>query len=99
MQTSNQYNCEFFIGLGSGLSWLAWGLNKDVVFIDGEFDIGDMYLMSRMKNNIIANSTFSWWGAFLNKNENKKIIAPKKWFGPTSTLSDRDIIPDYWERM
>lgn len=41
----------------------------------------DMFLMSFCNNNIIANSSFSWWGAYLNKHENKKIVCPSKWFG------------------
>ncbi len=56
----------------------------------------DMYLMSQCNHNIIANSSFSWWGAYLNQNEGQEVIAPKKWF---NTLEMKEICPAEWMRM
>jgi hypothetical protein len=55
--------------------------------------------MSMCKHNIIANSSFSWWGAWLNSNPNKIVIAPKKWFGDRANLNESDIIPINWIRL
>jgi len=63
-------------------------------------DYIEMYLMSMCDHNIIANSSFSWWGAWLNENPNKIVIAPKKWFGPAyQGINDTDIIPETWIRI
>jgi hypothetical protein len=57
----------------------------------------DIHLMSKCKHQIISNSTFSWWGAWLNTNPNKCVIAPIQWF---KTLHDStDIVPEQWKRL
>lgn len=56
-------------------------LPEKFIFVEGNKDYEDLYIMSHCKNNIICNSTFSWWGAWLNNNPDKKVIAPSKWFG------------------
>jgi len=63
-------------------------------------DYGQMFLMSFCKNNIIANSTFSWWGAYFNLNENKKVTYPSKWFGKDSSHLDiSDLNPKSWIKI
>ena len=61
-------------------------------------DYEEMYLMSVCKHNIIANSSFSWWGAWLNRNADKVVVAPKQWFA-NMTVDQLDILPQNWIRI
>ncbi|MCE5324034.1 alpha-1,2-fucosyltransferase [bacterium] len=76
-------------------------LKYPITFIDhnGEDrDYEDLRLMSRCKHHIIANSSFSWWGAWLSSNSGKIVIAPAKWFNDPHKDS-KDIVPDSWQRI
>jgi len=92
-------NPTFFI-FSDDIEYAKMNLSANsIFFVDGnkgEDSWQDMYLMSQCKHNIIANSTFSWWGAFLNLHQNKIVIAPKRWW---YYLEKDDIIPEDWIRI
>lgn len=69
------------------------------LFLDGLKDYIELFLMSKGQNFIISNSSFGWWGAWLNTNGNKRVLAPTKWFGPAWNTCTKDIIPDNWEKI
>jgi hypothetical protein len=59
----------------------------------------DMRLMSIANHNVIANSSFSWWGAWLNITPGKMVIAPRQWFLDETRQSSRDLVPYDWRRV
>jgi len=72
--------------------------NHPLHFVDhnqGEDSYNDMRLMSLCKHHIIANSSFSWWGAWLNRSNEKIVVAPKHWFA-TEGRDTKDLIPAGW---
>jgi len=67
------------------ISWCKETFRFDQqLFVEGNTNLEDLWLMSMCNHNIIANSSFSWWGSWLNKKENKIVVAPNKWFGDFS---------------
>lgn len=76
--------------------------NLPIVFVSRDYagykDSGHLALMMSCKNFIIANSSFSWWAAWLASNENKVVVAPKNWFG-RSDINTSNRIPKEWIRI
>ncbi|HEY2251916.1 MAG TPA: alpha-1,2-fucosyltransferase [Planctomycetaceae bacterium] len=66
----------------------------------GEPDYLDLALMSMCRHHVIANSAFSWWGAWLNAEPGKIVVAPACWLGPAFVgWTDRDLVPEGWTRL
>ncbi len=75
-----------FVVFSNNMDWCKTTLQNlqgNIQFIEGENYIHDFYLMSLCKHNIITNSSFSWWAAYLNKNTNKIVVVPPRWFNPS----------------
>jgi hypothetical protein len=72
--------------------------DKNSIIIDEE-DWYEMWLMSLCDINIMSNSTFSWWGSFLNKKTNKKVYVPSIWFGPQGPKDFQDIYEGSWIKV
>ncbi len=98
----NESDLAFFV-FSDDIHWAKENLviNAPTTFIDhnkGKASCEDMRLMSMCKHHIIANSSFSWWGAWLNPHEGKRVIAPKQWF-LDSSINTQDVIPNSWIRL
>ena len=92
----------FFV-FSDDMDWVKSNLKLDVKTVmvnhnSGSESYNDMRLMSMSKHHIIANSSFSWWGAWLNPNPEKIVIAPKKWFR-NGEFDTSDLIPSNWIRI
>jgi hypothetical protein len=93
-------NPTFFV-FSDDIEWCKNNLHLDKTthFVDhnkGDKSHRDLRLISKCKNNIIANSSFGWWGAWLNRSDKKLVIVPKMWFRDRS-LKTRDLIPKGWK--
>lgn len=94
-------NITYFI-FSDDVEWVKSNLkvSRPVIYVtgnNGENAFRDMRLMSQCHHHIIANSSFSWWGAWLNPNQEKVIVAPRKWF--QQAISDQDLVPSHWLRV
>jgi len=96
-----------FIVYSDDLDWCRenftekeFGQEIKFLFSTSKDEMKDLESMSCCEHNIIANSSFSWWAAWLNRNKDKVVIAPEVWFCPdNSHLDTRDLVPESWVRM
>jgi hypothetical protein len=90
---------KFFI-FTDDAEWVQQNFNiENAVYVTNNTGVDswqDMYLMSCCKDNIIANSSFSWWGAWLNANPIKIVIAPERWW---RSFEKDDVVPHEWIRI
>jgi len=71
-------------------------IDEEVVYVNNDNSFLDFVLMKSCKHNIIANSTYSWWAAWLNNNSKKIVIAPQKWYNKES---EDEIVPQIWTKI
>jgi len=91
-----QNDLHFFI-FSDDMVWSRNNLNLDenTQFVETQSPYKEIFLMQNCKHHIIANSSFSWWGAWLNLSLEKIVIAPKKWFN-NDVINTKDIYPESW---
>lgn len=93
-----------FLVFSDDIQWVKEHLNLggNAFYVTKEEQLKDyeeLLVMSKCKHNIIANSTFSWWGAWLNENKNKIVIGPRKWFSINGPNANYNIMPVDWIKV
>jgi len=80
--------------------WAETNLDYDkCTIVNGLNDYEDLWAISLCNHNIMSNSSFSWWGSYLNKNKNKKVCVPSIWFGPNGEQNYKDIYESKWDKI
>ncbi|UFH54470.1 alpha-1,2-fucosyltransferase [Spirosoma sp. KNUC1025] len=100
-QMTDKVNYPDFFVFSDDQEWVRQNLPlpDNAVFVQNtgpDSDVADLVLMSRCRHHIIANSSFSWWGAWLNPNPNKLVITPKQWYKNKPTWNTKDLLPSAW---
>ncbi|QJW89951.1 alpha-1,2-fucosyltransferase [Spirosoma taeanense] len=93
-------NARLFV-FSDDQAWVRQNLTlpDDTVFVQNSglnADVADLMLMSQCRHHIIANSSFSWWGAWLNPSPDKFVITPRQWYKQQPTWNTKDLLPSGW---
>ena len=100
----NKIENPIFLVFSDDIQWVATHIKfeNEVIYVSQEEKLEDyeeLLLMSKCKHNIIANSSFSWWGAWLNTNDEKIVIGPNRWFSTRGKNAGYNIMPSEWIRL
>ena len=71
----------------------------NMIVVEGLEDYEELWTISLCKNNIMSNSSFSWWGVFLSEFDDKRVLCPYPWFGPAGEKKFDDIYEEKWEKV
>lgn len=91
-----------FVFFSDDINWCKenFGDRSDCTFSEWKDELTDVRLISCCEHHINSSSTFSWWGAWLNRSKDKKVVTPKLWFTENwSGLDTSDIIPETWVKL
>jgi hypothetical protein len=92
------YEIQKYLIFSDDIEWCKNNFISDQFVFIHDVDYIEMFTMARCVHHIIANSSFSWWGAYLGTHPNKFVVAPDKWF--TSTKHNyKDIVPWHWVKV
>jgi hypothetical protein len=92
--------CDKIIVLSDDITWCKENIVlPNLVFVEDYRDCEALWLLSLCDHFIISNSSFSWWGAYLSRSDNKIVISPETWFGPDVSEDPRDIWCDDWIKI
>lgn len=101
---NTKYDQPYYFIFTDDQEWAKNHFSADIskVFVKNsgeDSDLDDMHLMSLCNHHIIANSSYSWWGAWLGHNPDKTVIAPQNWFKNKPDSNTKDLIPDSWIKI
>lgn len=91
---------KYYIIFSDDIAWCKQNfIGDNFIFSEGKSAIEDFSLQLACEHNIIANSSFSYCAAYLNKNPSKIVIAPNRWFGPALPHDTKDLLPPQWIKI
>lgn len=89
-----------FLVFSDDIDWCREEFKGDqFIFVDSGSPYSDLRIMTLCDHHIIANSSYSWWGAWLNTKTDKRVIAPSRWFGPAINKDASEIYCEGWEKI